>query len=41
MQLLQELLRMIWELVAGIFAAIIGPFTRALSVRRVDDGSGP
>jgi hypothetical protein len=37
--MLQSLLELLWSWLMRLFAPILGPFTRAASVRRVDDGS--
>lgn len=41
MEILYQLLRLLWGLLESILSAVVGPFTRAASLRRVDDGSGP
>ena len=41
MQLLTQLFEMLVGMLRQIFAPLLGPFFRAVSVRRSDDGSGP
>lgn len=41
MELLNRLFQWLWSLIQSLLSPILGPFTRAISVRRVDDGSGP
>jgi hypothetical protein len=41
MAMLTKLFEMIWAFLQRVFAPVLGPFIRAVSLRRADDGSAP
>jgi hypothetical protein len=40
-QIVMKLFAMLWSMLQQMFAPLLGPFFRAVSLRRSDDGSGP